>query len=211
MTDHARAERHALADLLAILGPDAPTLCTGWTTAHLAAHLVVRESDVLGAAGIVLGPLSHHTKAAMDGLLRRLGYPALVERVRSGPPPWSPTRISALDREINTTEFFVHHEDVRRAQPRWQPRELPDDLEDFLWRRLTRAGRFLFRRAAVGVLLVRPDGTTMRVRGGEPTAVLSGRPSELTLYGFGRTSVADVEVRGPSEATEALAHAPFGV
>src|SRR5690606_24047731 len=42
MTEHARAERHALADLLMAVGPDAPTLCAGWTTAHLAAHLVVR-------------------------------------------------------------------------------------------------------------------------------------------------------------------------
>jgi uncharacterized protein (TIGR03085 family) len=211
MTDHARAERHALADLLMTLGPDAPTLCTGWTTAHLAAHLVVRESDLLGAAGIVLGPLAHHTRAAMDDLLRRTDYPTLVERVRSGPPRWSPARLDVVDREINTTEFFVHHEDVRRAQPTWQPRQLPDDLEEFLWRRLTRAGRFLFRRAAVGVLIVRPDGTTVRVRGGEPTAVLQGKPSELTLYGFGRKEVADVAFRGPSEATEALAHAPFGV
>src|SRR5690606_18227156 len=148
-----------------------PTLCAGWTTAHLAAHLVVRESDVLAAAGIVLGPLAPRTKAAMDDLVRRTDYATPVERVRSGPPRWSPARVGAVHRELNTTEFFVHHEDVRRAQPTWQPRELPDDLEEFLWRRLTRAGRFLFRRAAVGVLLVRPDGPTVRVRGGEPTAV----------------------------------------
>jgi uncharacterized protein (TIGR03085 family) len=211
MTDHGSAERHALADLLMALGPGAPTLCTGWTTAHLAAHLVVREGDLLGAAGIVLGPLAHHTRRAMDDLLRRTDYATLVERVRSGPPRWSPARLGVVGREINTTEFFVHHEDVRRAQPTWQPRQLPDDLEEFLWRRLTRAGRFLFRRAAVGVLIVRPDGTTARVRGGEPTAVLEGKPSELTLYGFGRKAVADVALRGPSEATEALAHAPFGM
>src|SRR3712207_9294235 len=39
----AARERAALADLLDELGPDAPTRCAGWTTAHLAAHLVTRD------------------------------------------------------------------------------------------------------------------------------------------------------------------------
>jgi uncharacterized protein (TIGR03083 family) len=39
----ARAERAALCDLFDEVGPDAPTLCAGWTTRDLAAHLVIRE------------------------------------------------------------------------------------------------------------------------------------------------------------------------
>ncbi len=211
MTDHARSERNALADLLDAVGPDAPTLCRGWTTADLAAHLVVRESDLLAAPGILLSPLADHTRAAMGNLVERLGYAAVVDRIRTGPPRWSPARIAAVDRAVNTAEFFVHHEDVRRAQESWQPRDLPADLEDFLWRRLTGGARFLLRRTAAGVVLARPGGQAVRVRRGEPAAVLSGPPGELALYLFGRRAVAQVELSGPDEAVEALAQTPLRV
>ena len=54
-TRHARAERASLCDLLAEVGPDAPTLCEGWTTALLAAHLVVRERRPDGGPGRGVG------------------------------------------------------------------------------------------------------------------------------------------------------------
>ena len=211
MTDHARTERSALADLLDAVGPDAPTLCRGWSSADLAAHLVVRESDPVGAAGMLIGPLAGRTRGTMDGLIQRLGYAGLVDKVRNGPPRWSPTRIGAVDRAANTAEFFVHHEDVRRARPDWERRDLPPDLEDFLWRRLTGAGRFLVRRSAVGIVLARPDGTTRRIRSGEPATVVAGEPSEVMLYVFGRKNVARVHLSGPDEAVEALAHTPLGI
>nr|BFE88977.1 hypothetical protein GCM10020093_115780 [Planobispora longispora] len=53
---YARAERAALSDLFARLGPDAPTLCEGWTTFDLAAHLVLRERRLDAAPGIALSP-----------------------------------------------------------------------------------------------------------------------------------------------------------
>src|ERR1700754_3004842 len=43
MSRFVRSERQKLADLFASLGPDAPTMCTGWATRDLAAHLVIRE------------------------------------------------------------------------------------------------------------------------------------------------------------------------
>ena len=210
MSDHARAERHALADLLDEVGPDAPTLCGSWTTSELAAHLVIRESDVVAAAGMVIGPLAGRTKATMDALVRRLGYTKVVDRFRNGPPGLSPMRIPRIDEVANTMEYFIHHEDVRRARPGWEPRELPADLQEALWRRVTGPGRFLFRRCAAGVLVVRPNGSTVRVRNGEPTAVLSGEPSEIALYMWGRKDVARVQTRGPDAAVEALAQAPLG-
>jgi uncharacterized protein (TIGR03085 family) len=210
MSDHARTERQALADLLDEVGPDAPTLCGTWTTSDLVAHLVIRESDVLAAAGMVIGPLAPRTKATMERLVRRLGYPQVVDRFRQGPPRWSPLRIAEIDEAANTMEFFVHHEDVRRAGSGWEPRELPAAMEDALWRRVTGPGRFLFRRCAVGLLVVRPNGSTVRVRNGEPTAVLTGEPSELALYMWGRKDVARIETRGPDAAVEALAQARLG-
>src|SRR5262245_47287331 len=189
MTDHARSERSALADLLDTVGAETPTLCAGWNAADLAAHLVVREGDLLGAPGIMIGPLAGRTRTAMDNLISRLGYAGLVDRFRHGPPRWSPARIGAVDEAINAAEFYVHHDDVRRAQPDWQPRELSPAFEDFMWSRVTRAGRFLLRRTAVGILVAKPDGTTARVRSGEPAAVMSGKPSEIALYLFGRKTV----------------------
>jgi uncharacterized protein (TIGR03083 family) len=43
VSDYAKRERVLFADLLARVGPDEPTLCAGWTTRDLAAHIVVRE------------------------------------------------------------------------------------------------------------------------------------------------------------------------
>jgi len=209
---HSRGERLALADLLDELGPDAPTLCVGWTTGDLTAHLVVREGEPLAAAGILIPPLAQRTADAMARLRRDHSHAELVSRVRNGPPSWSPLRLGLLDGAANTVEFFVHHEDVRRAQEGWEPRRLDPDLQEFLWRRLRTAGRLLFRSAAVGILLARPDGgAVQRVRSGEPTAVLAGRPSELTLYAFGRKDAARVDVSGPDAAVEALRHAHFEV
>ncbi|HEX6919337.1 MAG TPA: maleylpyruvate isomerase family mycothiol-dependent enzyme, partial [Actinomycetes bacterium] len=63
MPSIARAERAALSDLLESLGPDAPTLCEGWDTRDLAAHLVVRERRMDAAPGIVLRPLAGHLES----------------------------------------------------------------------------------------------------------------------------------------------------
>jgi uncharacterized protein (TIGR03083 family) len=59
---HARDERTALCDLLTELGPDQPTLCAGWQTGDLAAHLVLREHRPDAGAGVLGGPLSGYTR-----------------------------------------------------------------------------------------------------------------------------------------------------
>lgn len=211
MTSLSLAERSALADTLDEVGPDAPTLCAGWTAADLVAHLIVRENNLPGALGILIKPLAGRTTDAMERLKRELGYADLVAKFRNGPTGLSPVRIAAVDAAANTSEFFIHHEDVRRAQPDHEPRRLDEALQTFLWRRLRTGGRLLFRRVAVGVLLASPDGAVVRVRAGEPTAILAGRPSELMLYAFGRKDVAKVELTGPDIATEALRQATLRV
>ncbi len=57
-----------------------------------------------------------------------MGRPAvrgLVERLRNGPPRWSPYAVPKLDTMLNTLEFYVHHEDIRRAQPSGSPATSP--------------------------------------------------------------------------------------
>src|SRR5688572_6061173 len=126
----ADRERTDLAELLATLGPDASTCCAGWTTAHLAAHLVVRDRRPDALAGYAVeaaghgGPFVAWAHHAEDRLRTTTPYAEVVARVRSGPPAWLPMAWPPVASAINTTEFAIHHEDVRRAQPDWTPRAL---------------------------------------------------------------------------------------
>src|SRR3954462_820157 len=153
------SERAALADLFEVLGPDAPTCCAGWTTAHLAAHVVVRDRrpDALpgygaGEAGIG-GPLASWSHRLEDQVRGRTAYAEVGAGGGAGPPAWSPFAWPVLAKPFNTTELAIHHEDVRRAQPGWAPRGLPRPVQDALW---GQAG-LLARRVRGGVLLRRSD------------------------------------------------------
>ena len=153
----ARDERLALCALLDQTGPDAPTLCEGWTTLDLAAHLVLREHRLDAAAGIVIRPLAglHPAGAAHAGPARSRS-PAWWTAIRDGPPRLSPFGLPGVDERANLVEFFVHHEDVRRGAPDWAERKVTPALSEALWRRLGMA-RFVLRKAPVGVELVRDD------------------------------------------------------
>jgi uncharacterized protein (TIGR03085 family) len=188
----ADRERAELADLLDALGPDAPTCCAGWTTAHLAAHLVVRDRRPdalpgLGAEATGLGgPLPRWTHGLEDRLRSSTPYGTVVARVRSGPPAWSPFAWPVLARAFNTTELAIHHEDVRRAQQGWEPRQLTRVAQDALWK----AAPLFARRG--GAVLARSDAPGQRVGAGGRT--VTGEPLELLLWASGRRDVARVEV-----------------
>ncbi|MEV5711780.1 TIGR03085 family metal-binding protein [Actinoallomurus sp. NPDC052274] len=199
----ARAERNALSDALIDAGPEAPTLCQGWTAADLAAHLVVREHRPDAAPGIMIPLLAGHTEKVRLGIRDATPYADLVARFRAGPPAWSPFALGAVDAAANTTEYFVHHEDVRRAGEGWEPRELPAAFEEQLWRRL-RMARFVLRRLPVEVTFVDPDGRTQRVTKGGRLVRVHGEPSELTLWALGRKDAARVELTGEAEAINVL-------
>ena len=156
---YSREERLALCALLDKTGPDAPTLCEGWTTGDLAAHLVLREHRPDAAAGVVGGPLAGYTARVQQRIRARTPFGDLVRIIRSGPPRLSVMGLPGMDERANAVEFFVHHEDVRRAAPGWQPRELSGGESDMLWQRL-RMARFLLRKAPVGVELAR-DNTVL--------------------------------------------------
>lgn len=191
----AAQERRALADLLAELGPGAPTCCAGWTTAHLAAHLVVRDRRPDAMPGYAvemvpgLGRLGAWSHRVEDAAREGTPYPELVERVRSGPPGWSPLSWPGLAK-LNDPEFAIHHEDVRRAQPGWEPRELPTGVQDRLWLPATLyARRGAGRR---GVLLRRSDRPDVTARIGAAERTVEGEPLELLLWASGRRDVARV-------------------
>jgi uncharacterized protein (TIGR03085 family) len=207
VTSLAATERASLSDLLDRLGPFAPTLCEGWRTRDLTAHLVLREGRPDAVGGIVIGALSGHT-ARVQTKLARGNYSELVNRLRTGPPRWSAFRLPWLGEGANNVELFVHHEDVRRAQPDWEPRALDAATNDLLWRRCKRTARVALRTEPGGIELLRSD-TGERHAGRPPAAgrtvlTLRGAPQELLLYLYGRRSHALVEPDGDAETFRVL-------
>lgn len=210
MTAMAKTERHALCDVAMQLGEHQPTLCGEWTVKDLVVHLLVRERSP-AALGIALGPLSRLTE--MES--RRVGarpFDQLVGRLRQGPPRWSPYAVPKLDSILNTLEYFVHHEDIRRAQPGWEPRTLPVRQEQQLWSMIGTAGKGLTRGASVGVVIDDlTSGSTAVLKGGEDPVTVRGLPSELTMFVFGRQGESRVELLGTAPAVAAIRGADFGV
>ncbi|MGH8922165.1 MAG: TIGR03085 family metal-binding protein, partial [Actinomycetes bacterium] len=200
MTAYAQQERAALSDLFDQVGPSAPTLCEGWKTADLAAHLVIRERRPDAAPGMIIPLLSGHTDAVQRSVRDGGPWPQLVDKVRSGPP--LPFRLGPVDEAINTVEYFVHHEDVRRAQADWAARPLDPGLARALWSRLTAAGRILGRRAPAGVVFVSPGHGRATMKAGQPEVTVRGDPGELVRFAFGRSQVARVELQGDDVSVE---------
>ena len=211
MTDASRPfaarERAALADLLADLGPDAPTRCEGWTTAHMAAHLVTRDRRPDALPGYALertsvGGRAHAYAARLEDRLRTdTPYPELVERVRLGPPAWLPTSWAPVAALVDSAEFAIHHEDVRRAQPGWEPRTLPLPDADRVWGAAQLFARTVASRHPGGLVLQRSDvpGPGKRIRSGSDVTTVEGEPLEVLLWVTGR-DVARVAVRGGAPA-----------
>jgi uncharacterized protein (TIGR03085 family) len=187
------------------LGPAAPTLNEGWTTADLAAHLVARDRRPDSVPGLVLPALAGWSEHVRSGVLRR-PYAEIVELLRNGPPRWSPLRAPAVDRAGNTHEFFVHYEDVRRTADDWAPRQLSGEDDADIWRVLRWFGRRAFRPSPVGVVLRwRDRDEVFRAHRGAPAVTVSGPPGELLLYAFGRQDHTRVDLDGPRAAVQALA------
>jgi uncharacterized protein (TIGR03085 family) len=203
MSTHAKRERLLLADLLEAVGPDAPTLCEGWTSRDLAAHVVVRERRPDAAGGLVVKQLAPRLERVMTEFAEK-PYEELILLIRTGPPRFSPFSLKQLDEASNVVEYYVHTEDVRRARPDWTPRELDAVFQEALWSRLERTARLMGRGAPTGVVLRRPNGQTAVLKKGTPVVTVTGEPSELLLFAFGRQSVADVELDGDKDAITKL-------
>lgn len=181
-------ERRALSDLFDELGPDVPTLCAGWTARDLAAHLVLRDRRPDAAAGIAIKTFAGRTERVQHTIAARQ-WAELVDQVRTGPPVWSPFRLPGLADLVNGAEYFVHHEDLRRGQPDWEPRPPDARRDEAIWRAARMTGRLAYRRSPVGVLLRRPDGAELAVHRGPDTVAIVGEPGELLLHMFGRDAV----------------------
>lgn len=211
MVTPATLERRRFADELIAVGPDSPTLCGDWTTRDLAAHIVLRDRRPDAMPGVLVKALAGYTDKVQHRIAAR-EWADIVADVRDGAPLWSPTRLDGVDRLVNTTEFFVHLEDVRRAQPDWSARTLPDDLVDDLHAAISRSAKLFARKAPAGITLRPDDGRTAIVANDRtPMVTVTGPVGELVLWIFGRQAHALVEYDGPDESVGELRSASFGI
>ena len=202
----ARRERSALVDTLRTVGPVAPTLCEGWTTRDLAAHLFIREYRPDAAPGILIPLFASHTATVQRAVAER-DWEHLLDKIASGPPRYSPFKL--LDPVANVAEMFIHHEDVRRAQPDWEPRVLGQDLVAALRRILPLMARLTLAKLPVRVALRTSEGKTVLTAGHGPAVTVTGLPEELLLFAVGRD--ARVEFDGDAAAVQAARDAPKGL
>ncbi len=197
--DVARAERLRLCVLFDELGPEAPTVLDGWRTAELAAHLLARETRPDAVPGMTLALTHPWTERVERGIRDRLAYREVVARLRQGPPLLSIGRLAGWRADV--AEWFVHHEDVRRANG-LAPRPDSEDqrrLDDAIWSVLPFFAPLLAHPVHATVILVSEDGRRRRARRGLGAVEVHGRPSELLLALFGRPG-AVVQAIGDPEA-----------
>jgi uncharacterized protein (TIGR03085 family) len=202
----ARRERAALVETILGTGPDAPTLCEGWRTRDLAAHLVIREHRLDAAPGILIPFFAGHTAKVQNQVAQNTDWEALVGKVASGPPAYSPFKL--LDPVANVAEMFIHHEDVRRAESGWEPRDLEPDLISRLRRTVSLMGRLTLSKVPARVALRTNDGTTLLTAGRGPAVTVTGEPEELLLFAVGRK--ARVDFQGDESAVRDVQKAPKG-
>jgi uncharacterized protein (TIGR03085 family) len=196
----AQRERAALVQTMRTVGPDAPTLCGDWKTRDLAAHLVVRERRLDATPGITTPALAGYTANVHRQVAESTDWDELLDKVASGPPLYSPFKL--LDPVANMGEMFIHHEDVRRAQTDWEPRQLDDGTVRALGRGLPIMARLTLAKAPARVSLRTPDGKTLATVGRGPEVTVTGEPQELLLFISGRDAV-----RLEFDADEALVDA----
>ncbi|MEP7202627.1 MAG: TIGR03085 family metal-binding protein [Ilumatobacteraceae bacterium] len=203
-------ERAAMSDSFEQVGPDAPTLCEGWNTRDLLTHLLVRERRPDAAAAIIVPYLRKHAARVSESVSAE-PWEDMIKTFRGGPPIWSLWAIPILGDKANLGEFFIHHEDIRRAQPEWAPRE-NEARDEAMWKSLKLMGRLLFRKSPVGVTLRSAGRDDIVAKKGERGVTLVGLPSEITIHAFGRPlDKVHVVVQGDPADIEAFEASPRGM
>jgi uncharacterized protein (TIGR03085 family) len=182
-------------------------LCEGWDARDLAAHLVVRERRLDAAPGILIPAFADYTERVQHQVSASTDWDVLVGQVADGPPLYSPFKL--LDPIANVAEMFIHHEDVRRARPEWEPRTLDDQTVAALRRPVAMMSRMTLRKAPAKVILRTPQGDTLATVGRGQEIVITGDPGELLMFvarGEGR-----VTIDGPTDLIEAVKRARGGL
>jgi len=204
-----RSERISLAHAFAQAGEKQATLCEGWNTKDLLVHLIIRERRPDTAAGIVF-PFLKSWREKVERDLASRSYDELIQTFKSGPGALSPFALPGVDNFANLIEFVIHHEDVRRAQPNWQPRVGIEELQLEIKRRLPKFSLLALRRSPVGVVMLDGTGQQIWLKRGNTTVELHGEPIEILLYLSGRQPHAQVSLHGSPAAIATFERVKFG-
>ena len=204
-------ERAAICDSFEEVGPDAPTLCEGWNTRDLLAHMLVRERRPDAGLGLVVPFLRTHLEQVTESF-KAEPWNKMIKTFRDGPPILSVSAIPVVGDRFNLGEFFIHHEDIRCAQPDWAPRADNPELDDALWNPLKMMGRMLVRKSPVGVTLRSAGRDDIVAKKSEKGVILVGMPGEIVIHLFGRPlDKVRVVVQGDPADVEAFEASPRGL
>ncbi|GAA4917220.1 TIGR03085 family metal-binding protein [Nesterenkonia rhizosphaerae] len=198
MESTAARERHSLATALSQVSPDAPTLCEGWAARDLALHIVTRDRrpDALLSTQLpLLSGLGRRRLAPLEAL----SYDELVDRVAEGPGRGSPSSRRVVNDLMNSAEFYIHTEDVLRAQPAYSPqqkRPISEALRRKLWNQSTKTFFALAARKQRHRLTYRAPGfgPVTLGRRADPPAHIEGDVEDLVLWASGREGAAEVQL-----------------
>jgi uncharacterized protein (TIGR03085 family) len=172
---------------------------------------LVRERRPDALPGILFAPLASYTARVQDKLTASTKWDDLVDLFAAGPPLFSAFKI--LDPVASIHEMFVHHEDVRRAQTGWEPRELDAKTTTAIKRRVPAVCRAGMAKAMAAVparvTLRTPDGKTVAAVGHGSPVTVTGEPLELLLFAFGRNAVR-VDCAGDADVVSAVQAAERG-
>lgn len=186
------AQRAIACNVFRRVSPESPTLCEGWSAYDLATHLWTLDHDPLAWPAIGIGALSSWERKRFDRIQQRLPYPALIDQLAAGRGSFACMPTDRFeDYRHSLGEWFVHTEDVRRANGISKP-DYPDDLQVAFWLRLQAAAKALFPLR--GIRFVTTSGATGRTGRGAIETTVTGEPAELLLWAYGRRDAADVEL-----------------
>lgn len=210
----AASERAQLCDLLLQVGEDAPTLAGDWTTGDLASHLLVRESRIDALPGLMIPALHAHTAKLEERMRADVPFAETVTQLRRGPSLKTPLGLPGVRDKANLHEYFIHHEDVRRAEPGWELRELPAEESALLWNFARSLAPFQLRGIkGTRITLKTPQGAERSVgpESSEFSVSVLGEPSEVLLYLSGRGAAAQVRITGSPGGVARLAAATLSM
>ena len=232
-------QRAILCDLIESLTQeqwDAETLCDGWDTGDMVAHLLVRERQPWNAVGVVVPPLESLHTSAMERK-KSDGREAITRALRDG-PPWLFSQ-GPLAR-VQVGEDYIHSEDIRRggaADPATSDLSStgtagldPDDgtgdpeIAACLWEAVSRFSTMTLGGLPAEGIVTLTDGarsrsftvggrfarTSKTIPPGAEQFTVTGPVGDLLLYVTGRSAV-EVTTEGSETIGAALAAGGRGV
>jgi len=112
----------------------------------------------------------------------------------------------------NLLEYVIHHEDCRRAAG-FAPREVSEDLQRWVLKRLRPFARLTMRKAKLSLILQPPGEQPIRIDKGDSAyaVIVEGAPVELALFASGRQTSAVVDYSGDPSAVQKVTAAGFGI